>query len=326
MKKLDFMIIGAQKSATTSLYNYLKPHPEIFMSSSKEAPFFTKKELFDKGWEQFADEFFSGADPLKFWGTASPQYMGDDRAAERIHKLMPDARLIAILRNPVDRAYSHFTMQVRRELEKRSFDQAIEESLQPQALEYARKNMPEPIDGHADEDETGHYVVWGEYARVLKEFLRYFPREQLLVLYMDDLMAEPAETYKKVVDFIGIKDAGFMPSNVGKVYHHGGSERIIPDSWRQALKNNGLFRLFWDFFPENLRKRIRVFYDHNNLKKNSGKTGPSTYAAQLLVDHYATDISFLQSVTGKPVPWVELYDDTTANNENFINREIRTQS
>ena len=330
MKKLDFIIIGAQKSATTSLYKYLKPHPQIFMSSNKEAPYFSRDEMYAAGWESFVVEYFEGAKHDQFWGTASPQYMGDGRAAERIHELMPDTRLIAILRNPIERAYSHYTMQARRDLEKRSFDQAVSDLLDPEALRNSRAHMPLPIDGCSDEDETGHYLVWGEYGRILQDFLKYFPKEQLLVLYMDDLMNDPKTVYRQVIDFIGIDDDGQVPANVGKVYHKGGSERIIPDSWRLALKENGLFKFFWGLFPEFMKKRLRVFYDHHNLKRNTKSEGPSSWVKKQLVDHFASDIELLQSITGNSVPWKEFASTEkevpSVEKETIKYREIRAQS
>ena len=320
MKKLDFIIIGAQKSATTSLYKYLMPHPKIFMSSSKEAPFFSKDELYQAGWESFVAEYFEGAKQEQFWGTASPQYMGNPETPERIHSFMPDAKLIAVLRNPTDRAYSHYTMSVRRGNEERSFDEAIDELLKPDALQKARTVMPVVEADNAEEDESGHYLVWSEYGRILEDFLKHFPKEQLLVLYMDDIIEKPAEIYREVIDFIGVVDDGFVPANVGKVYHKGGTQRIIPESWREAVKSNAVFRLFWDRVPDTLRTRIRYVYDQKNLKKGSGQEGPSEYARTALNQHFADDVKKLELITGKQVPWKEF--DSSKSTETMNDKPI----
>src|SRR6266487_1947701 len=114
MKCLDFIIIGAQKAGTTSLYHYLREHPGIYMPPEKEAPFFTSKGSFLRDWEQFAADYFGAASVEQRWGKATPAYMADPRVAARIHSLMPRVLLIALLRNPVERAYSHYMMSVRR--------------------------------------------------------------------------------------------------------------------------------------------------------------------------------------------------------------------
>ena len=98
MKPLDFVIIGAQKSATTALFKYLEGHPDIEMPAAKEAPFFTAEHDSEQEWQEYTDTHFS--DVSKLWGKATPQYMGDYRVPERLAKHCPEAKLIAILRDP----------------------------------------------------------------------------------------------------------------------------------------------------------------------------------------------------------------------------------
>jgi hypothetical protein len=227
--------------------------------------------------------------------------------------MMPDVKLIALLRNPMDRTYSHYTMSVRRGNDSRDFDAAVDDLLDAKALEYARSTMPVTKSDNTDEDESGHYVVWSEYGRILNDFLKCFPKDQLKVVYMDDLMANPAQVYRDVVDFIGVVDDGNVPANVGKVYHKGGTERIIPESWREALKTNRLFRFFWDMVPENLRIRVRYFYEQKNIKKGSGQDGPSEQAKSKLIQHFAEDVKQLEEITGNPVPWTEFHSEIKAD-------------
>src|SRR4051794_6700075 len=87
-RTLDFIIIGAQKSGTTSLYKYLQPHPSIYMLPEKEAPFFSAEALYSRGWEWYRQEFFSQAPPERIWGKATPMYMANLQVPERIHELM----------------------------------------------------------------------------------------------------------------------------------------------------------------------------------------------------------------------------------------------
>jgi hypothetical protein len=302
MKPLDFIIIGAQKSGTTSLFKYLQPHPRIFMPANKEAPYFSDDDAFERGWEPFAADYFSGADERQFWGTASPQYMGNSATPARMHAQMPNARLIALLRDPVDRAYSHYKMQVRRNFETRTFDQAVAELCDVQKLTSARAIMPTLKPGDSYEDETEHYLVWGEYGRILDEFLNYYNKDQLLVLSMDEMIENPIDTFKQVTAFIGIND-DLIPSNVGQVYHKGGTKQIIPDSWRTAIKTNPAFRFFWNKVPERIKQNVRYWYDQKNVHKSRSEAGPSAQAQQQLVQHFADDVRRLEQIAGRAMPW-----------------------
>ena len=119
---LDFIVIGAQRSGTTSLFEYMRGHPELAVPPEKEIPYFTHARH-RLSWEEYIRRLFADADPGKRWGTVTPQYMvggltgrdldtmvdrGNPRIVpERVRERCPDARLIAILRDPIERARSH---------------------------------------------------------------------------------------------------------------------------------------------------------------------------------------------------------------------------
>ena len=306
MKNLDFIIIGAQKSATTSLFKYLQPHPQIFMPSDKEAPFFSNQQMYEAGWDVFAAEYFAKAEADQLWGVATPQYMGDPQAAGRIKEKMPAAKLIAVLRNPIDRAFSHFNMMRRRERETADFDQVVDRLSDQAVIEQARNAMPQIAAGDYAEDETSHYLVWGEYGRILQHYLNFFPKDQLMIIYMDEMTADPVKVYKDVLNFIGLSD-DHIPDNVGKVYHKGGSKRIISHGLRSAISQNALFKLFWDLFPHNAKKSIRYWYDQKNVRKSSAEDGPSDSARATLVDYFKDDIKLLEDIAGRDVPWSDFH-------------------
>ncbi len=309
MKLLDFIIIGAQKSATTSLYRHLQKHPRIHMPPDKEAPFFSQECLFKRGWESFTNGYFSGASEEKLWGTATPQYMGDSRAAGRIFGVMPNTKLIAILRNPIDRAFSHFTMSVRRNMEKRRFNDVVDDLLKEEALAYGRELLPpDHTSGYNSEGEDSyHYIVWGEYGRILDEYLKTFNRDQLLVLYMDDFQREPEVSIEKIMEFL-VLDRDFKPQNLDKVYHQGGSSQWVPAGWRNALRDNSLFRASWNCFPDRSRQIVRYWYDQANIRKEKDAAGPDESSRRKLIDHYRPDINKLVRLTGEEPPWKEFMD------------------
>ncbi|MCF8003312.1 MAG: sulfotransferase [Chromatiaceae bacterium] len=309
VKPLDFVIIGAQKSGTTSLFRYLEKHPRLFMPPEKELPYFSRDDLFNAGWPALVAEHFAAARPEQLWGTASPQYLADPRVPKRLADANPNMRLVALLRNPIDRAFSHFTMSLRRGMETRDFDQAVEALLRPEALARDRNAIPpDYAEGYAqaNAEVTRYYLVWSEYARALEHFLSAFPREQLLILYMEDMQREPQASLDAVMALLGLP-VDYHPPNLGKVYHRGGGRQLIPNAWREALKRNGVFRAVWDRVPPRTRGIINYWYDQLNVRKSKGPdtTAPTPETRQRLAAHFAPDVRRIEELVGKPAPWAD---------------------
>ncbi len=142
---LDFIVIGAQKSGTTSLFEYMRKHPELCLPVAKEVPYFSNDVRYRDDWEAYLRKAFPFSDPHRRWGTVTPQYMYGgllhrERQPDRspgesdvrtvpllIRERLPDVRLIAILRDPVARARSHHAMTLLNGWETRPFDQAVQD-------------------------------------------------------------------------------------------------------------------------------------------------------------------------------------------------------
>lgn len=298
-RPLDFIVIGAQKAGTTALFEYLNTHPAIYMPPEKEAPFFSDEEKWARGWAWYVAEYFGEAPKEKIWGKATPHYMLDAAVPERIKATLPDAKLIAILRDPVQRAYSAYRMAVQRKLESRTFEEAIEHLLAPDQLEKARLRG-----GH-----TNSYVAGGEYGRIFSRYLDFFPREQLLVLLADNLNRQPQQTVAEVFRFLGV-DATFVPPNLGQRYREGASRRLIPGLQYRSLKKSralGVLRPLWrGLFSQAARRRFWYWLDLRNVARGWSKAnGVSPEIVARLRAHYAPDSELLMEILGQPVPWVE---------------------
>ena len=183
----NFIICGAQKGGTTSLYHYLRQHPEIFMPEEKEVDFFANN--IEKGVAWY-EAFFEGAEGYGAVGEASPNYMWREETVDGMSKMVPDARLIFILRNPIRRAYSNYWFNVSRGLQRvqMPFSQAIRE-----------------------EPGYRNYVTKGFYYEQIARFLKHYPREKILVVLLEDLLKNPEETMKNCYQFLGVNTA-FIPS------------------------------------------------------------------------------------------------------------------
>ncbi len=311
MKALDFMIIGAQKSATTALYSYLNAHPRIVMPAAKEAPFFDGESVSEAAWERFSRQHFPALDG-RLWGKASPQYMGHPLAAARIAHLMPETRLIAILRDPVQRAWSHYQMCRRREVEARSFDTAVADCLDPMQQLLSRDGTPpRHLDGYEGEGE--YYLAWSEYGRILENYLAFFPRPQLLVLTTEELKRDPTATLDRVLAFIGLAP-GFRPPSLGKVVHKGGGQPVVSAAQRQRLRAVAPLRWVWQCIPEHRREALRYWFDQKNVRRGSAEVMElSPRNAARLRAHFAPDIDFLQRRLGLSPPWALHYASAVAN-------------
>jgi len=204
----SFLVIGAQKAGTTSLYAYLTAHPAVLGSSIKEVQYFSK--FYDQGEDwylaYFPLELRGGAARLRAGtrpavGEASATYLFHPRAPERVHNFDPRMRLIAVLRDPVDRAYSHYQMEHRWGREQLSFEDALdrEEALAPEL----ERMVAEP--GYESQEAIDcSYVARGRYAEQLERWLERFPREQLLILTSDELLADPGRSMETVARFLGV--------------------------------------------------------------------------------------------------------------------------
>jgi hypothetical protein len=210
----DFVIIGAQKGGTSFLYYLLTRHPLVEPAARKELHFFDQPEHFDNGAEWYRRCFprLSSKDGQRsITGEATPYYMFDPPVAERMAEVVPQARLIALLRNPVDRAYSHYQMQVKRGTEPRSFEEAIEQ-------------------------QHSSYVSRGIYVDQLLRWFEFFSKEQMLILKSEDFFERPVETLKVVLTFLDLPDWQPEASELQQRRHTGTYRQKMDPATRRRLE------------------------------------------------------------------------------------------
>ncbi|MFM1842772.1 MAG: hypothetical protein RLZZ490_1509 [Cyanobacteriota bacterium] len=197
--KPDFLMVGVQRAATTSLYQYLIQHPQIIVSHPhRETYYFNVAENYQKGYGWYIKHFpnkVKKGDRLTF--ECSPSYLWDADAPERIYNELGPIKLIVILRNPVDRAYSAWQMyrsyqqlsHLQDRADYRSFSQAIAEELgeHPSTTSYPYG-----------------YLSRGHYAQQLENYYRYFKPAQILILEFSDLIDNLASNLNQLCDFLNI--------------------------------------------------------------------------------------------------------------------------
>jgi len=194
-----FLVLGAQKAGTTALYAYLRRHPEITGPSWKEVSFFDRHYARGEAW--YRGNFPNRLRARGLVGEASPSYVFHPLAPQRVRELLPEARLIALVRNPVDRAFSHYQHEVALGREELSFEDALAAEDDRLRGEEERMRADPAYFSHAWWNYT--YRARGLYAEQIERWLEVFPREQLLVLPSEDLGGDPDGTYARVLEFIG---------------------------------------------------------------------------------------------------------------------------
>jgi hypothetical protein len=239
----NFIIIGAAKAGTTSLYEYLKQHPQIWMSPVKETNFFALEgETLDfrgPGDQDYINSFsitkiedylnlFQGVSNQVAIGEASPLYLYSPKAPERIRHYIPNTKLVAILRNPVERAYSQFLMFVRDGREPlRDFAEALRQE------ETRMRNHWE---------WTWQYTRVGFYYVQLQRYFDTFDRSQISVYLFDDFNTNPVSVLQDIFQFLGVNDS-FIPDmsvkhNVSVIPKHQNSAELLlrPQVRRQVVE------------------------------------------------------------------------------------------
>jgi hypothetical protein len=194
----DFIIIGTQKGGTTSLYRSLSQHSDVGQSLMGEDHFFSWQ--YDQGidWRHYLARFPLRGEVASV-GVSSPSYLFHPLAPERVHRALPQVKLIALLRNPIDRAYSQHQMNFRKGIEPLPFEEAI--AAEPERLRHNKAS--------SDEDwRTMSYIAYlkrGLYAEQLQRWLELFSREQLLILRSEDFFQRPEEGVQRTLDFLGLE-------------------------------------------------------------------------------------------------------------------------
>jgi hypothetical protein len=215
----NFFIIGAIRAGTTSIYHYLKQHPEVYMSPIKDTDFFVHE---GKNIDDYR-ALFQGFSGEKAIGDVSSRYLYSPQAAERIKYYTPEAKLIAILRNPVERAYSHYYMHVRERRERRTFIEAIDDEkkqVRNNNLSFGQRR----------------YVNLGFYHRHLLPYFDLFDRRQIAIYLFEELKADAKGLMRNIFQFLDVADE-FVP-DVSIQYHVSGIPKtkiLRPLLWKSPV-------------------------------------------------------------------------------------------
>ena len=212
----DFLIVGAQRAGTTALYEHLGHHPQALPAFGKELHFFDLKHRRGPWWYRSRFPLARTVrrrslrlDRPVVTGEASPYYLAHPRAAERAARLVPRARIIVLLRHPVDRAHSHWRLNVAAGHEDLDFEAAI--AAEPDRLAGEAERLEAGRDLRRAPHQTWSYVTRGRYAEQLERWFAAYPRDQILVLQAEELFARPEAVIDDIVGFLGLAPVDLPP-------------------------------------------------------------------------------------------------------------------
>lgn len=291
------LIVGAPKCGTTSLFRYASQHPSICGSQEKESRFFEFQppERIAEWW----DHQFSHWDGEEVVLEASPYNLFVPYVPERIAKAIPDARIVAILRDPVERAHSDWWMFYTRQLEEREFPQAIEANNQRlQEAPLAEAENPERLwrgnyDGIHEHRtlELRPYLECGHYAEQLRRYRQYFPDERIHVLFLDDFHGDPRATARRLWDCLGVDtDVTLQEPEAQNV-----AFRQMPEPWLAALRVANRLRI-----PTLLPVRVKGWI--RSLLSGGSRPTIEPETRTWLEDYYRPHNEQLRSLLDREVP------------------------
>ena len=280
--KVDFFIVGAPKSGTTSLYHYLSEHPQVEMSSQKEPDYFSDKAIHEQGMYYAKnrintldkyDSLFVQKESVVY-GEASVSYLFYENVAEDIKKYNPDAKIIIMLRNPIERAFSHYLMDYRLGLISDSFENVL-------AKKSKHKNA------HLFYQQ---YIEVSKYSRQIQRYLDFFEKDNILFIDYEDFKKNVSKTVDQVYNFLNISTEFVADINTKH------NTFIMP--------KNKIIRLIYSFvflrkiltflFPVYLVKNIRVL-----LFKSDKKPELLKETRSLLSIIFNDDIKKMEEVLAK---------------------------
>ncbi len=288
----DFLIIGAARAGTTALHSYLRQSPDIFMPRHKEPNFFAFEgealackgpgaDFINNSVTQLADytALFDAAPADACLGEASPLYLFSPKAPERIAHHVPQVRMVAILRNPVEQAFSHYLYAAKYRIEPiTDFTEALHREEERMALGW------QPLFG---------YSRFPRYAEQLDRFFACFPREQLLIRTYEDYLSDPIRLIADILAHIGA-DATFRPDMSEKMNAGGVPKNAVFQDF--LMKSNPLTRAIGLVVPKQARLRIRDRLAAINMRRDDKL--PKA-ARTILLDRLADDIRRLGPMIGR---------------------------
>lgn len=283
----NFLCIGVARAGTTTLHKILIQHQDIYLPKIKEPHFFDFEENYQKGIKWYSKYFFGRYNGEKAIGEITPSYIYIEKVAKRIYTdLGKDVKLIIMLRNPVDRAYSQYYLNIRRGVESFSFYDIMN-----------TVNEEDRISKGLWEKKCYSYISRGLYANQIKRFLEYFPIDNMkIIIFEKDFIQNRDNTISDIQRFLNVREVGLNTNVKSNMTSMGRSTYIYQKS---RLRKIAKF-----FLPSlKLRHRIRFFLRKINEKHYVPEEIPIDLRKNIIKKHFIQDIHNLEKLIGRDLSY-----------------------
>lgn len=285
----NFFIVGAPRSGTTSLYRYLEQITEVFMPTTKEPNFFNPTVNLDsllskpiRDEKKYLNLFKDVKNHIAI-GEASSTYLWDPKTPELIHKVSPNARIIIILRDPIERAISEYQFLVGLGSIKKPFTEFVRNA--NKTLNYSNRGI----------------IETGLYYEQVKRYLDVFGSKQVKIMIFEEFAQDTFNAVKNVLEFLGIKNT--EPKNVEQVYNP-----VITPRGKLAsilIRNPVLRKVGKTILPRKTARSLR-----DVLTEKAEKPTVLDHDRKFLCDFYRKDVENLKQLLNHPLPWKNFFDDS----------------
>ncbi len=280
-KPINFMCVGVQKAGTSTLHDILVQHPNLKLPKLKETHHFRDDEKFNKGKEHYFNYYFNKAGKQEFYGEIDPEYAYFKEAPDRIKSYFKELKIVFIIRNPVDRAYSHYLMTQRRGLENLAFKDAI-------------LNEQERLTSHYNKIHYS-YISRGYYTEQIKRFEDLFGESNVKIVLFDDLIKDTKQTVDETVNFLGLNKFEFNYD----VKSNPASEAKNKQLRDFIYKPNALKRIIGKLIPsKKLKDYLMSALNKKNLKPAVTEKLESDFKKMIYQQYFVNEVESLETKLG----------------------------
>jgi len=292
----NFLLVGAPKAGTTSLWEYLNNHPQVYFPEVKEPHYFSPTLPTDSYLLPIRDrkkylKLFEGVKDEIAIGEASASYLWDPQSAKFIHDTIPNVRIIIMLRNPVERAFSAYLMFYSMNREKLSFGKVIRRNVNNDLVSFDREWILGP----------------GFYSEEVKRYLDIFESNKVKIIIFEEFVKEAKKQIKEVLKFLGLNENA--PINVEKTFNPYGEARW---SFAKTVLGSPTFsRTIIKYVRPKTRTKLRRY-----ILKEATKPKLLEEDRLFLEDHYYDDVKKLEKILGRKLPWFFVSKEDKITNSN----------
>lgn len=283
----NFFIVGAPRAGSTSLYEYLKETKRVFMSPVKEPYYFAPsvnpevnllRPINDK--KKYL-ELFKNVTDEKAIGEATTSYLWDPQAPNLIHETIPNAKIIILLRDPIERAFSHYLKQISSGSETGTFSDSIKKAL------------------NAKPDYSGLIIETGFYYEQVKRYFKIFGKENIKIIIFEEFIKNTKSQFQEILDFLQVDSKA--PDNLGNIYNP--SKQTRGKFSEVIIRNKFLRKIGKNILPRSFGTTLKTVFG-----KDAPKPSISEPDRKFLQEIYFEDVKKLEKLLNRKLPWLIFQD------------------